>query len=69
MFAGHSSARLISIRVTPTNTGDNRLKMICKAYLVFFNVAAFAVMSNHYHLMLFVDPDEQKPATARDIVE
>ena len=33
----------------------------------FIDVAAFAVMSNHYHLVLFVDQAECKSASAKDV--
>ena len=39
------------------------------ASVFFIDVAAFAVMSNHYHLVLFVDQEECKSASAKDIVE
>ena len=39
------------------------------ASIFFIDVAAFAVMSNHYHLVLYVDQEECKSASAKDIVE
>jgi len=39
------------------------------ASIFFIDVAAFAVRSNHYHLVLFVDQDECKSASAKDIVK
>jgi len=39
------------------------------ASIFFIDVAAFAVLSNHYHLVLFVDVETCKLATAKDIVE
>jgi hypothetical protein len=38
------------------------------ASIFYIDVAAFCVMSNHYHLVLHVDHEKGKNADARDIV-
>ena len=39
------------------------------ASVFFIDVAAFAIMSNHYHLVLYVDQDACRSASGKDIVE
>jgi len=34
----------------------------------FLDIVAFSVMSNHYHVVLFIDKEDQKAANAKDIV-